>query len=117
MPSRDDRTPQLTLSMLHVLISLADGDKHGYAIIKEVAARTNGSFSLSPGTLYPVIRRLLEAALIEETDERPDPSLDDERRRYYRLSKRGRQAAVAEMERMEEVIAMGRSKNLLKQRG
>jgi len=110
-----DEIPQITLPMLHVLISLADGDKHGYAIIKEVSSRTSGKVLLSPGTLYPLIRRLLEAALIEESDERPDPYLDDERRRYYTLTRRGRQAAAAEMTRMEEVIEMGRAKKLLKQ--
>jgi DNA-binding PadR family transcriptional regulator len=114
MKNKHDALPQITVPMLHVLISLADGDKHGYAIIKEVSARTGGKVLLSPGTLYPLIRRLLEAALIEESVERPDAALDDERRRYYTLTKRGRHAAVAEMTRMEEVIEMGRAKKLLK---
>jgi DNA-binding PadR family transcriptional regulator len=105
----------ITIPMLHVLIALADGDKHGYAIIKEVSSRTGGKVLLSPGTLYPLIRRLLESSLVEESEERPDPSLDDERRRYYTLTKRGRQAAVAELTRMEGVIEMGRAKKLLKQ--
>jgi len=100
--------------MLHVLLSVADGDKHGYAIIKEVSSRTSGKVILSPGTLYPLIRRLLDASLIEESDERPDPALDDERRRYYTLTRRGKQATVAELNRMEEVIEMGRSKKLIK---
>jgi len=114
MTPSDDNLPQLTMPMLHVLISLADGDKHGYAIIKEVASRTGGKMILSPGTLYPLIRRLLDTALIEESEQRPDPALDDERRRYYAVTRRGRQAAAAEMNRMQEVIEMGRAKKLLK---
>src|SRR5262245_42665734 len=116
MSPRDENQGPLTTPMLHVLLALADGDKHGYAVIKEVSARTDQKMVLSPGTLYPLIRRLLEAGLIEESDERPDIYLDDERRRYYRLTKRGRQAAVAELNRMEEIIEMGRLKNLLKGR-
>jgi len=114
MVRTNEDIPQITLPMLHVLISLADGDKHGYAIIKEVSARTNGKVLLSPGTLYPIIRRLLDAALIEESDERPDPYIDDERRRYYTLTKRGTRAAAAEISRLEEVVAMGRAKKLVK---
>lgn len=105
-------TPPLTAPMLQVLISLADRERHGYAIIKEVERRTEGKVQLSPGTLYPLIRRLLEAGLIEESSERPDPELDDERRRYYGLAERGRQAAIAETERLEEVVAQARAKKL-----
>jgi DNA-binding PadR family transcriptional regulator len=100
----------LTPAMLQVLLALADGEKHGYAIIKEVARRTGGKVVLRAGTLYAVIRRFVEDGLLEESDERPDPALDDERRRYYRLAERGRAVAVQELDRLAETLAQGRSK-------
>jgi DNA-binding PadR family transcriptional regulator len=114
MPKRDPQ-PFLPLSpaMFHVLVALADGDKHGYAILKDVKRRTEGSVRLSAGTLYAVLKRLLDDALVLETDERPDPALDDERRRYYQLTPFGRQVAVAEIERMERAIALARAKQLI----
>src|SRR5688500_3401253 len=87
----------LTPMVLQILLALADGDKHGYAIIKEVRRRSGGEVELGASSLYAVLKRLLADELVVETDERPDPSLDDERRRYYRLSEFGRQVAVAEM--------------------
>jgi DNA-binding PadR family transcriptional regulator len=86
----------LTPAMLQVLVALADGEKHGYAIIKEVHRRTDGKVRLSAGTLYALIKRFVQDGLIIECDERPDPALDDERRRYYRLSDTGRAVALAE---------------------
>lgn len=103
----------LTPAMFHVLLALADGEKHGYAILKEVAQRTDGRVRLSAGTLYGIIHRLLAEDLIVEVDERPDPALDDERRRYYSLTDFGRKVAVAEAQRLEEMLAMARSKRLL----
>ena len=82
----------------HVLLSLADQDNHGYAIMQEVASRTEGKMRLGPGTLYGSIKRMLAEDLIEESDERPDPELDDERRRYYRLTQFGQRVAAAEVE-------------------
>ena len=78
--------PPLTPAVFHVLLALADGERHGYAIMQEVAESTGGRMKMGPGTLYGTIKRLLEARMIEESDERPDPDLDDERRRYYRLT-------------------------------
>jgi len=72
--------------MFQVLIALADGEKHGYAIIKEVTRRTGGEIALSAGTLYSIVRRFVQEGVIAEAAERPDPALDDERRRYYRLA-------------------------------
>src|SRR5438034_10786505 len=92
----------LTPALFHVLLALADGEKHGYAILKEVARRTGGKVRLSAGTLYGIIHRLLGDGLIVESEERPDPALDDERRRYYRLTEFGRKVAVAEAERLED---------------
>ena len=103
----------VTPAMLHVLIALADRERHGYAILKEIKRRTDGGVELSAGTLYGIIRRLYGAGMIEESDERPDPDLDDERRRYYRLTGFGRQVVTAEAERMEGVLRMVRAKNLL----
>ncbi|MGE3274979.1 MAG: PadR family transcriptional regulator [Vicinamibacterales bacterium] len=100
----------LTPAMFQVLVALADGEKHGYAIIKEVARRTDGKVQLRAGTLYTVIRRFAADGLIEETAERPDPALDDERRRYYRLTDNGRAVAVAEAERLAETLAQARKK-------
>jgi DNA-binding PadR family transcriptional regulator len=103
----------LTPPMLHTLVSLADGDKHGYAIIKEIARRTDDAVRLSAGTLYALIRRAEADGLMVETDERPDISLDDERRRYYRLTPLGRRVAAAEIERLEAIVEMAREKKLV----
>jgi DNA-binding PadR family transcriptional regulator len=103
----------LTPAMLHVLLALVDGDKHGYAIIKEVARRTDGEVNLGAGTLYSLVKRLLIDGLIAETDERPDPALDDERRRYYRLTPFGREVAVAEVHRLESIVVQARMKRLV----
>jgi DNA-binding PadR family transcriptional regulator len=102
----------LTPAMLHVLLALADGDKHGYAIIKEVSRRTNDAVVLGAGTLYALIKRLLAETMILETDERPDPSLDDERRRYYRLTPFGRAVAMAEVQRLESIVEQAHAKRL-----
>ena len=110
------RDPQrflpLTPAMLHVLLALADGDKHGYAIIKEVSRRTADEVVLGAGTLYALIKRLLAEGMILETDERPDPSLDDERRRYYRLTTFGRSVAMAEVQRLESIVQQAHAKRL-----
>lgn len=110
---RVERHLPLTPAMFHVLLALADGEKHGYAIIKEVRRRTDGEVRLSAGTLYAVVKRLLADGWIVESDERPDPALDDERRRYYRLSDYGRRVAIAEARRLEQVLGMARDKLLL----
>ena len=103
----------LTPPMLHALLALADGDKHGYAILKEIARRTDGAVRLSAGTLYALVRRASADGLIIESDERPDISLDDERRRYYRLTPLGRRVAAAEIARLESIVAMARAKKLV----
>jgi len=95
---------------LHILIALADGEKHGYAIIKEVFRRTDGKVRLGAGTLYTVLKRFVDEGLVAESEERPDPSLDDERRRYYLLTARGRAVAVAEADRLAETLKQARAK-------
>jgi DNA-binding PadR family transcriptional regulator len=104
----------LTPAMFHVLLALAGDDLHGYAILKEVELRTSGKVRLSTGTLYGIIKRLLADGLIAERRSRPSEPQDDERRRYYRLTPQGRQVATAEAERMDEVLSIARSRNLLK---
>jgi DNA-binding PadR family transcriptional regulator len=104
----------LTPAMFHILLALADGEKHGYAILKEVARRTEDKVRLSAGTLYGNLSRLESAGLIAESGRRPEVVLDDERRRYYLLTAFGREVAVAEAQRMEEALGQARAKNLFR---
>jgi DNA-binding PadR family transcriptional regulator len=104
----------LTPAVFHVLLALAGGELHGYAIMQEVAEHTDGQIKMGPGTLYGTVKRLLEAQLIEESDERPDPHLDDERRRYYRLTGVGEQAVKAEARRYAEIVEIARGKKLIR---
>jgi DNA-binding PadR family transcriptional regulator len=103
----------LTPAVFHVLLALADSERHGYAIMQEVAESTGGRTKMGPGTLYGTIKRLLEARMIEESDERPDPELDDERRRYYRLTALGQRAVRAEALRYAEMAEVARRKRLI----
>ena len=104
-----------TPAAFQILLALADGEKHGYAIMQEVSARTGGKLRLGPGTLYGSIKRMLEEELIVESAERPDPALDDERRRYYRLTEVGRRVAEAEAQRLAQLVRVARAKDLLSQ--
>ncbi len=88
----------------HLLLGLSEGERHGYALKREIVSRTHGKLKPAPGALYGAINKLLEQGLIEESDERPDPHLDDERRRYYRITPLGRKAVEAESTRMQELI-------------
>jgi DNA-binding PadR family transcriptional regulator len=105
-------TNPVSRETLQILIALADADRHGYSIMREVSERTAGKMRLSPSTLYSAVKRLLEQGLIEELRERPDPANDDERRRYYRLTKAGRQAALEEVRQLEKLVADARSMGL-----
>src|SRR5262245_207063 len=96
----------------HILLALTDEDRHGYAIIQEVEARTSGDLRLSAGTLYRSVQRMLEQGLILETRDRPDPELDDERRRYYRITPLGLAVAKAETRRLTELVRMARARGL-----
>ncbi len=93
---------------LHILMALAEDDRHGYAIIQDVAARTGGELKLSAGTLYRSIQRMLEQGLIVESDERPAPDQDDERRRYYRITPYGQAVARAETRRLAQLVKLAR---------
>ena len=103
----------LTPAMFHILLALADKERHGYHIMREVDERTNGNVKLGPGTLYGSIKRMMADGLIEELEERPDPELDDERRRYYRLTDFGFRVASAEAQRLEQMVRSARAKKLL----
>jgi DNA-binding PadR family transcriptional regulator len=94
----------------HILLAVADEDRHGYAIIQDVAARTSGALKLSPGTLYRSIQRMLEQGLLVEPRRRPLPEFDDERRRYYRITPFGHAVAEAESRRMSELVRMARAR-------
>ena len=116
----DDPTPEallpLPIAAFHILVALSDADRHGYAIMQDVAQRTDGAFRLNPGTLYTTIRRLVEQGLVEELDERPDPEEDDERRRYYTLTAFGRTVARAETARLERLVTLAKRAGLTPRR-
>jgi DNA-binding PadR family transcriptional regulator len=119
-PPLGDPAPESFLPLprdtFHILVSLADRERHGYSVMLDVAERTNGRLRLSPSTLYASIKRLLAQGLIEELDERPDPKHDDERRRYYRLTRLGRRVAMAEARRLEQLLSDARASGLLPHR-
>jgi DNA-binding PadR family transcriptional regulator len=103
----------LPTAVLHILIALADRDRHGYSIMQDVAARTGGRVQLSAATLYSSIRRMLEQGLIEELSESPDPASNDERRRYYRLARFGKKVAAAEVDRLNSLLRQARETGLV----
>jgi DNA-binding PadR family transcriptional regulator len=119
MPLRkEDPTDFLPLhkDTFHILVALAGHDRHGYSIMQDIAARTDGKIRLSPSTLYGAIRRMMEDGLIDELDERPDPEHDDVRRRYYRITSFGRKVAQAEARRLERLLGDARSAGLVPKR-
>jgi len=99
----------LSPAVFHILLALADDERHGYSIMQHVAETTGGQIKMGPGTLYGTIKRLLAAKMIEESDERPDPKLDDERRRYYRLTPFGRRVLSAEVARYSKMVKTARA--------
>jgi DNA-binding PadR family transcriptional regulator len=109
-------TPQsllpLTPPVFHILLALAEEERHGYGIMQDVAWQTNDALQLGPGTLYGCLKRMLAAGLVEESDERPDPAMDDERRRYYRMTALGRRVVRAEAERLAGAVTAARARRL-----
>lgn len=108
-----DTQAPLTTAMFHVLLALSEGELHGYAILKEVETQTGGEVQLSTGTLYGIIKRLLENGFITEI-RKPSIKNDDPRRRYYKLTESGRSVAVAEAKRLEKLVWQARNKRLIK---
>lgn len=113
MAGSNEGPPSLSLAVFHILLALAGGERHGYAIMKEAADQTDGRVRIAPGTLYRSIQNLLSAGWIEEAGERPDPTLDDERRRYYRLTRKGRHVAASEAKRLSNLVRVARMRRLL----
>ena len=103
----------LTPAVLDIMVALGDEELHGYAIMREVRRRTQGRRRIAPGTLYRSLRQMHERGLLAESEERPEPGLDDERRRYYRLTDLGRRVALAELERLEGLVDTARSKGFV----
>jgi DNA-binding PadR family transcriptional regulator len=110
MPHQDQSAAEaltpLSPAVFNILLSLGEGERHGYALKREISVRTGGKLKLGPGVLYGSINKMLELGLIEESDDRPDPHLDDERRRYYRITLFGRKVAQAEAARMRELVQL-----------
>ena len=111
MPDPQSFVP-LTPAIAHILLALADQDRHGYGIMQEVERLTDGAARMGPGTLYGTIKRMIASGLLEEADERPDPELDDERRRYYRATALGRAVLAAETTRMATLLGAARAKRV-----
>lgn len=107
----------LSLAAFHILLALSGGERHGYGIMQEATRNSEGKVNLGPGTLYRTIKRLLDDGLIEESEERPAPDLDDERRHYYRLTPFGLSVARAEARRLADLVRLAQSRQLLPQPG
>ncbi len=112
LPGPDEYLP-LSPAVLDIMLALGDDELHGYGIMREVRQRTDGRRRLAPGTLYRSLKQMEERGFLVESDERPDSNLDDERRRYYRLTDLGRKVAAAEVERLEGLVRAARSKGLV----
>ena len=111
-PQNPDDFLPLTSPVFHILLALADCDRHGYAILREIEDRTGGAVSLGTGTMYTALKRMLNAGLIEQTDRLPNPNDHDERRTYYRVTKLGARVARAETARMDALVGMARTKQV-----
>jgi DNA-binding PadR family transcriptional regulator len=119
MPARPndvDRLLPLKPVAFQILLSLADGERHGYAITQDIAGRTSARMRLEPGNLYRSLKSMLDDGLIEESERRPAPDLDDERRRYYRITPLGRRVAMAETSRLEAVVNEAKAKKWVRGR-
>lgn len=105
-------TPPLTPAVFHILLALADSALHGYGIMKQVEADSQGKVTMGPGTLYGSLKRMLDAGLVCESDKRVDPTMDDQRRIYYQITGSGTQALAAELERYQRIVAIARQRQL-----
>ena len=103
----------LTPAIFHILLALSLKERHGYEIMKQVEEDSSGTIAMGPGTLYGSIKRLLKDDFIEETEERPDSEVDDERRKYYRLTQKGKKCISAELRRLEDLVEVGKERKLI----
>lgn len=108
-------SPPLTPAVLHILLVLAVGERHGYGIMKQVEADSQGQVKMGPGTLYGSLKRMLDAGLVEESEQRIDPALADQRRIYYQLTGRGREVLAAELARYQHIVTVAHKRRLLPQ--
>lgn len=105
-------TPPLTPAVFHILLALSNGERHGYGIMKQVEADSQGKVSMGPGTLYGSLKRMLDAGLVRESDKRIDPEMDDERRIYYQITGLGAEALAAELERYKRIVSLAQERKL-----
>ena len=105
-------TPPLTPAVFHILLALSGGERHGYGIMKQVEADSQGKVTMGPGTLYGSLKRMLDAGLVKESDKRVDPEMDDERRIYYQITGAGAEALAAELERYQRIVAIAQQRKL-----
>jgi DNA-binding PadR family transcriptional regulator len=110
-PVPEDLLP-LTPPVFHILLALAEEERHGYGIMQDVAGQTNNALQLGPGTLYGCLKRMLAAGMVEESDVRPDPELDDERRRYYRMTQLGQRVLRSEAQRLADAVTAAKARRL-----
>jgi DNA-binding PadR family transcriptional regulator len=111
-PSKLEDLLPLTPPVFHILVALSGDELHGYGIMQDVARQTNDALQLGPGTLYGCLKRMLAAGMVEESDVRPDPALDDERRRYYRMTPLGRRVVRAEAQRLADAVGAAKARRL-----
>lgn len=111
MATKDNIQP-LTPAVFHILLALSSGERHGYGIMKQVEADSQGKVSMGPGTLYGSLKRMLDAGLVQESDKRVDPEMDDERRIYYQLTAEGALALQAELERYQRIVTIAQQRKL-----
>lgn len=111
MSATNSNTP-LTPAVFHILLALSSGERHGYGIMKQVEADSQGKVSMGPGTLYGSLKRMLEAGLVQESDKRVDPEMDDERRIYYQITGVGARALQAELERYQHIVSIAQQRKL-----
>jgi DNA-binding PadR family transcriptional regulator len=111
-PDEVDRLLPLPASVMQIIVAVAGGEKHGYAIMREVEELSGGAVTMGPGTLYGAIKRMIDQGLLEEAEQRPDPALDDERRRYYRLTDFGQRVGAAEHARLQRLVAAAEARRL-----
>jgi DNA-binding PadR family transcriptional regulator len=105
-------TPPLTPAVFHILLALSTGERHGYGIMKQVEADSQGKVTMGPGTLYGSLKRMLESGLVRESDKRADPEMDDERRIYYQITGKGAEALSAELERLQRIVTIAQQRKL-----